>query len=86
MRHYAPTHRMIALMTHSIAVGKYLVSPLSRRNDDGRYTASVSIRSGRGQGSHDRVMRFIPLFNTHADAMQFATREGMNWVLAPATR
>jgi hypothetical protein len=77
---------MIALMNHSIAVGKYLVSPLSRRTDDGQFTASVSIRSGQGQASHDRVLRFATLFASQAEAMLFATRQGMTWVQQPATR
>ena len=77
---------MIALMTLSIAAGKYLVSPLSRRTDDGQYIASVSIRTGHGQSTHDRVLRFAPLFNSQADAVQFATRQGMHWVDHPAAR
>lgn len=61
-------------------VGKYLISPLTRMLDDGRYTASVSIRSGSGRGTHDRVMRFVPLFSDHAAAALYATSEGMRWV------
>ncbi|NTU65783.1 MAG: hypothetical protein HGB05_20860, partial [Chloroflexi bacterium] len=45
-------------MMHSdfapITMGKYLVSPLARQTDEGRYAPSVSIRSGRGSGTHDR--------------------------------
>ena len=61
-------------------VGKYLISPLTRMLDDGQYAASVSIRSGSGRGTHDRVMRFVPLFSDHATAAHYATREGMRWV------
>lgn len=63
-----------------IAVGKYLVSPLARRLDDGRFAASVSIRSGRGSGMHDRVMRFTPLFASSAAAVRYATEQGLAWV------
>ncbi len=63
-----------------IAVGKYLVSPLTRRLDDGRFAASVSIRSGRGSGMHDRVMRFTPLFASSAAAVRYATEQGLVWV------
>ena len=35
-------------------VGKYLVSPLTKVLDDGRFAASVSIRSGSGSGTHHR--------------------------------
>ena len=54
------------IIQHSIAVGKYLVSPLIKDLDDGRYAASVSIRSGRGSGTHDRVIRLTPRFVSHA--------------------
>ena len=67
-------------MNHNVAVGKYLVSPLTKRLDDGRYAASVSIRSGRGSGTHDRVMRFTPLFCCNASAASYATEQGLNWV------
>jgi hypothetical protein len=68
------------IIQHSIAVGKYLVSPLVKGLDDGGFAASVSIRSGRGSGTHDRVMRFTPRFATHALAVRYAVREGLDWV------
>lgn len=67
-------------MNLNVAVGKYLVSPLTKRLDDGRYAASVSIRSGRGSGTHDRVMRFTPLFCCNNSAASYATEQGLNWV------
>ncbi len=39
------------------------------------YASSVSIRSGRGQGSHDRVFRFLPLFASQEVAMQYASEQ-----------
>jgi hypothetical protein len=68
----------------NIAVGKYLVSPLTKRLDDGRYAASVSIRTGRGTATHDRVLRFAALFNTQAAAVTYATEQGLIWVREPA--
>ena len=68
------------IIQHSIAVGKYLVSPLIRHQDDGKYAASVSIRSGRGSGMHDRVMRFTPRFASHAAAARYAVAQGLGWV------
>ena len=68
------------IIQHSIAVGKYLVSPLIKDLDDGRFAASVSIRSGRGSGTHDRVMRFTPRFGSHAAAVRYAVNEGLAWV------
>jgi hypothetical protein len=76
------------IIQHSFAVGKYLVSPLIKDLDDGGFAASVSIRSGRGSGTHDRVMRFTPRFASRATAMRYAAREGLAWVrerTAPAT-
>ena len=73
--------------TSSLEIGKYLVSPLSKRTPDARYTASVSIRSGQGRATHDRVLRLLPLFNSSDDALSYALREGMAWVheRTPAT-
>ena len=68
------------IIQHSIAVGKYLVSPLIRHQDDGHFAASVSIRSGHGSGMHDRVMRFTPRFASHAAAARYAVSEGLGWV------
>ena len=65
---------------HSIAIGKYLVSPLSRPLDDGGFLSSVSIRSGRGSASTDRVMRFIGRFDTARAARRYAREQGLLWV------
>ena len=65
-------------------VGKYLVSPLTRLDDSGRHHASVSIRSGRGRATHDRVMRFSAHFDTAADAARFALEQGIAWIDAAA--
>ncbi|HEY2418430.1 MAG TPA: hypothetical protein VGH84_10970, partial [Steroidobacteraceae bacterium] len=57
--------------------------------DDGRFAASVSIRSGRGSGMHDRVMRFTPRFASRAAAVRYAIDEGLGWVrerTVPRTR
>jgi hypothetical protein len=42
--------------------------------------ASVSIRSGRGSMTHDRVMRFVPVFASHDQAARFATAQALSWV------
>lgn len=67
-------------MNSNISVGKYLVSPLTKKLDDGRYAASVSIRSGKGRGTHDRVMRFTPVFDKKCEATSYATEQGLSWV------
>lgn len=68
------------LIDNTMAVGKYLVSPLARRLEDGLFAASVSIRSGRGSAMHDRVMRFTPRFANQAQALRYAAEQGLGWV------
>jgi hypothetical protein len=64
-------------------VGKYLVSPLVRRIDAGTYSAAVSIRSGRGMGTHDRIFRFIGQFPSHESAERYAIAQGIGWAQQP---
>ncbi|MBC7680846.1 MAG: hypothetical protein H7172_00810 [Ferruginibacter sp.] len=64
-----------------ITVGKYLLSPLTRECADGRFGASVSIQNG----SHDRVMRFIAMFDDATTATQYAVEQGLQWVRARHT-
>jgi hypothetical protein len=71
---------MNTTLEKAFSVGKYLVSPLSRLSESGRYLASVSIRSGSGRGTHDRVFRFVPQFDTQEGALQYAIDEGHNWL------
>lgn len=71
---------MITTLENAFSVGKYLVSPLTRTTDSGQYTASVSIRSGSGRGTSDRVYRFAPEFATREGALQYAVAEGHSWL------
>jgi hypothetical protein len=71
------------LQNTAIEVGKYLVSPLPKELEDGRFAASVSIRSGRGSNTHDRVMRFPSSFATRDAAVHYATQQGLAWVRQP---
>ena len=63
-----------------IAVGKYTVSPLAKLQAEGQYAASVSIRSGRGSGTHDLVLRFSGIFDSAAAAVHYATEHAMGWI------
>jgi hypothetical protein len=40
----------------------------------------VSIRSGHGSTTHDRVLRLLPHFTTELAAIQFGLREGLAWL------
>ena len=59
-----------------LLLGRYRVSPLARQLDCGAYAASVSIRSGHGQGTSDRVVRFVPRFATSDSALRYALAQG----------
>lgn len=64
----------------NITVGKYLVSPLTKLMANGWYACSVSIRSGSGSQTHDRVLRLTRLFQSHMAAVRYATAEGLQWI------
>ena len=70
----------------SITVGRYLISPLTKLLENGWYAASVSIRSGTGSGTHDRVLRLTRLCQTRLAAVRYATAEGLQWIGQPRTR
>lgn len=61
-------------------VGKYQISPLTQRLADGGFRASVSVRSGRGSATTDRVMRLIGRFDSERLAQRAARAQGLLWV------
>lgn len=63
-------------------VGKYLVSPLVRALEDGWFATSVSIRSGSGSGTTDRVLRLTALFRCAREAAAHAHAEALRWISA----
>lgn len=67
---------MATTLEQPFLVGKFLVSPFTRITDAGDYQASLSIRSGRGSATHDRVFRFLPRFTSPRAALDYATTEG----------
>jgi hypothetical protein len=64
----------------TFSVGKYLVSPLTTLTTAGAYAPSVSIRSGQGRGTHDRVFRFVARFPTREGARRYAAEQGLLWL------
>ena len=86
IKHGEDLFRLIVMMISNnaspaqLAVGKYLVSPLAKPQGEGRFVASVSIRSGKGSATHDRVMRFSGLFDTAASALHYATEHALGWI------
>ncbi|WP_371816389.1 hypothetical protein [Roseateles sp. DAIF2] len=55
---------------------------MTKPHAEGGFAASVSIRSGQGMASHDRVLRFVPRFDSRRAALRYATDEGLAWVRA----
>jgi hypothetical protein len=60
-------------------IGKYRIAALPARLGVGQFCARVSIASGQGQASTDRVMRFTPVFQSHDAAAQYALEQGIGW-------
>jgi hypothetical protein len=71
---------MTTIREKTFSVGKYLVSPLTRLTPSGRYAPSVSIRSGQGRATHDRVLRFVACFPTREGACRYAADQGRLWL------
>ena len=63
-----------------LLVGKYLISPLIKLLENGWFACSVSIRSGTGRGTSDRVLRLTRLFRDAQAAADYARGEGLQWV------
>ncbi|MEO6280778.1 hypothetical protein [Roseateles sp.] len=63
----------------NLEVGRYVVSPMTQAGNDGGFHAVVSIRSGQGMASVDRVMQFTPSFVSPKAALRYARAEGLAW-------
>ena len=60
-------------------IGKYRIAAMPARLGAGQFCAQVSIASGQGQASTDRVMRFTPVFPSQDAAAQYALEQGIGW-------
>lgn len=65
---------------HPLKVGKFLVSPLIKMLENGWFAASVSIRSGSGSASTDRVLRLTRMFRCAREAAAHAHDEALRWI------
>ena len=63
-----------------LLVGKFLISPLIKALENGWFASSVSIRSGSGRQTSDRVLRLTRLFRDAQSAADYARCEGLQWV------
>jgi hypothetical protein len=66
--------------SHPVIIGKYRIAACSKPLQSGRFAAQVSIASGRGSASTDRVMSFYDDFSTPSAAATFAIAQGIHWV------
>lgn len=73
-------HNDNSLSQSPITLGKYRIAACPRPLEGGRFAAQVSIASGRGSASTDRVMRFVDEFPTHDAAARYAIAQGIDWV------
>lgn len=71
---------MTTLDHNTVTIGKYLISPLTKSLENGWYACSVSIRSGSGSATTDRVLRLRRLFRDRWAAAEYALAEGLQWV------
>jgi hypothetical protein len=72
-------HNKIASL-HPVTIGKYRIAACSKPLLSGRFGAQVSIASGRGSASTDRVMSFHDDFSTPDAAARYAIAQGIHWV------
>jgi hypothetical protein len=63
-----------------ITLGKYRIAAYPRALPCGRFTAQVSVSSGKGSASTARIMSFVHDFATHDDAANYALAQGLDWV------
>jgi hypothetical protein len=63
-----------------ITMGKYRIAACPLKLPCGQFAARVSIASGRGSASTDRVMRFHDEFATHDAAARYSVAQGIDWV------
>jgi hypothetical protein len=73
-------HTSIVSNPLPILMGKYRIAACPREIEGGRFASLVSIASGRGSASTDRVMRFVQDFPTRAAATVYAIEQGIQWV------
>ena len=61
-------------------LGQYRIAACPKALPGGRFAAQVSIASGAGSASTDRVMRFVDDFPTFDAAARYAVAQGIDWV------
>jgi len=68
----------------AVAIGKFSVSPMTERTDEGAYRGAVTVSSGQGQASSHRITRFSGHFASPEAARLVALTCG--WLQTQGTR
>lgn len=63
--------------------GPFLFTPQSRTVQRGVFHATLSIRRGQGNQTHDRVYTFKPEFTCRHSALVYAAAQGHQWLANP---
>ncbi|MBC3868720.1 hypothetical protein HV832_02470 [Undibacterium oligocarboniphilum] len=71
---------MTSMTQHAFTYGKYLITPLTRQRENGRFTSVVSIRCGRGSETRDKIYTFIHQFKSQETALMYAASKGREWL------
>ena len=74
------------MTTHTksaFTAGKFLITPMTRTCQNGRFIASLSVRRGQKSQTHDKVYSFHPEFESADSALTYATAQGHNWLINP---
>lgn len=74
---------MKSLKIQPFTAGRYLITPISHTSGNGRYTASLTIRSGKGTGTHCRIVSFAREFISREKALIHAATQGQVWLKNP---
>lgn len=77
---------MSLIQSPAFVAGKYLITPMTRVAESGLFNATVSIRSGRGSGTHDRIYTFTPEFDMRESALTYAAAQGRDWLACHAAQ
>ena len=83
----APVYFLMIFITTTtkqtpVTMGKYRIAACPSQLPSGQFSAQVSIASGSGSASTDRVMRFHNEFDSHDAAASYAVAQGIDWVRA----
>ena len=68
-----------------VAIGKFSVSPMTERTENGAYRGAVTVSSGQGQASSHRITRFDGVFASPEAARLVALTHGWLQTLGART-